>query len=530
MLKILLRMQISSFLHSMFKNQAVRKGRVIKGLFALLMVYAYGCVGLLMGLLFDSLLEPFHMGGLMWLYYGFAGILAFFFSFIFSIFMAASMLYQAKDNELLLSMPIPTWVILSCRVSVIWLSNLFSCVIVVLPAGIVHWVAYAPGVRDILCFAGGILSLPFLCTAFSCLFGYLITLLTHRMRRKNVASLVLSLLFLGAYFTVYAQAGEYVQKLIAYSGQIAQAIRKGLFPIYCFGVGMAEGGISLVWWLLCAIVPFVLIFSLLNRSFVRLCTHTGGAVRKKFDQTKAFKTGSLSRTLLLKELQRLWSSSVYMLNGCLGALMAVAMPIFFLVKADLMAVFTSALGEGNQILPGIYALILCFSCAMILVSAPSVSLEGKHYWISRSTPIPARDILWAKARAHLCVALPAGLIGSVISCFACRPAIFTAVMLILIPAALNLFMAHAGICINLRFPRLDWTSEAMVVKQGMAVGMTMLSGYVIVIAMAGLYILLRKSVSLDIYMLLWTFLLLAGAAWLHRDLTTKGSALYENLE
>ena len=75
------------------------------------------------------------------MYFGLASIISMMLGFIGSVTMTQSQLYDAKDNELLLSMPIPPSYILGSRMLVIFLmSVLFSCVPLI-PAFCVEWLA-----------------------------------------------------------------------------------------------------------------------------------------------------------------------------------------------------------------------------------------------------------------------------------------------------------------------------------------------------------------------------------------------------
>jgi ABC-2 type transport system permease protein len=56
--------------------------------------------------------------------------------FIGSIFAAKAQLYEAKDNELLLSMPIPPSAILASRMLTLLLINLAFDLMIAVPAGI----------------------------------------------------------------------------------------------------------------------------------------------------------------------------------------------------------------------------------------------------------------------------------------------------------------------------------------------------------------------------------------------------------
>ena len=67
------------------------------------------------GSMFSLFAEPMLETGLAWMYFALAGLSCIAISVVGSIFATQSYLYEAKDNELLLSMPIPVSYILASR-------------------------------------------------------------------------------------------------------------------------------------------------------------------------------------------------------------------------------------------------------------------------------------------------------------------------------------------------------------------------------------------------------------------------------
>ena len=82
-----------------------RRSKSVAIVFAILIVYGFGAVGGLFWMMSKSLCLPMVNAGLGWVYFAFMSVLATAFGVIGGIFMAKSKLYEAKDNDLLLSMP-----------------------------------------------------------------------------------------------------------------------------------------------------------------------------------------------------------------------------------------------------------------------------------------------------------------------------------------------------------------------------------------------------------------------------------------
>ena len=106
-------------------------------LFVVLMV---GVLGGLFTLLSLAMCESMAQVGMSWLYFTIMTLLAAFLGIFGSVFNTYSTLYMAKDNDLLLSLPIPVRTIMAARLVSVYLMGLMYSAVVLLPAIIVYWV------------------------------------------------------------------------------------------------------------------------------------------------------------------------------------------------------------------------------------------------------------------------------------------------------------------------------------------------------------------------------------------------------
>ena len=137
MLKTLLKKQMLEIFRSFFYDARKGKNRTKKGailyitFYALLMV---GYLGGLFGFLAHSIAFPLANAGLGWLYFLIMGGIALILGVFGSVFSTYSSLYMAKDNDLLLSMPIPVSHILASRLMGVFLTGLMYSAVVLVPA------------------------------------------------------------------------------------------------------------------------------------------------------------------------------------------------------------------------------------------------------------------------------------------------------------------------------------------------------------------------------------------------------------
>lgn len=509
------------------RSKKKSKGRSIG--FALLMVYAFGCLAFLFGMYFRALAGPFAAAGIGWFYFALMGLAAFAVMFIFSAFMAKAQLFEAKDNELLLSMPIPPRLILASRMASLLVYNLLFGLLVMIPA-LVVWLLVAPlPAAGAAAFGIVALGLPLLACACSSLLGWLLAVITARVRRKSLVTTVFSLLFFAAYLYGYNKLFAVVQQLAVTGAQTAAQWRSAA-PLYWLGSAIANGSaLHLLLTALVCLAAFGVVYAVLSAFFLRITTTKHARSKIEYHE-KSLKVSSARQALLRREWRRLLSSPVYLLNAGLSVVFlfagAVALVLF---RKDVCATLL-AMGANGNVSALLAATAAAFVCCMLLFTAPGVSLEGHSLWIVRSAPVTGWEVLRSKLNLHMSATLPAMMVFLLVCLWVFRPTFLYAVLLFALPLLFSWFMANLGLIENLRRPNFDWTDESRPVKQDMPVMLTMLIGILAVGAPTALYFaLLCQFVAPLPYVGVCTLLVLAADVCSHRWLKTRGAAIFDAL-
>ncbi len=535
MLKLLLKVRMQSWLAYLsgsgskgaFRNKGSSKGKAV--LFGILYLYlAVVFIGMFFAM-FSMLAPAFHSTGLSWFYFSFAIMVAFALMFIFSVFTAKAQLFEAKDNELLLSMPIPPSAVLGSRMASLLLTNLGFELLVAAPAA-VAWCISCPvdwtmAVPFVLVF----LALPFFSLAISSLFGWLLALLTARMRRKTLASTVFSLCFLAAYFYIYSNINVLLSNLVAKMGSIADSVSSAL-PLYWLGNAIGEGNmLHLLLGLVCLILPFVIAYIILSKTFIRTATTKRGAAKLKYVRKEARVKGAFN-ALLRREWDRLLSSSTYIMNCGLGAIMNVILAVVIIIKGGDVAVMLSSMTGIDALIHPLVVVALCVLAGMTTITACAVSLEGKNLWIVRSMPVESRKVLLAKLALHLLISAPGMLLAQIACLMVFKPIGLMIVWMLIVPQAFNLLMALIGLWGNLKLPKLEWQNETQAVKQGFSVVIPIFGGWGILILPVVAFVLL-SGVHNIAHIVAGCFLLLVllGCLILYRWCVTRGAEIFDKL-
>lgn len=531
MLKVLLKKQLLGLFKGAFHRSAMgkkgKKGGII--LYAVLFAYlAVVFVGMFFALM-QVLCEPLHQAGLDWLYFVYGMILSTVLGVIGTVFMAQSQLYDAKDNEQLLSLPIPPGYILFCRMVPLFGQIFLFEALVLAPCFVVYGLEVGVSLLLVLCWCLLAVVIPLLGLTLSCLLGWLVALLTSRMRSKTVFSIVLSLGFLAAYYVIYFQFTKYLNELLANSAAIGASIRGYGYPLYLMGLAGQGDLPALGFTVLVCLLLFGILYWILSKTYLRILTAKHSAAKVRY-RRKAMHLHSENSALLRKEWKRFTSSASYLLNCGLGVILLIAGTVALVLRGKvIIAPMTAAMPGLAASLPLAVTACIITICSMNLVAAPSVSLEGSGLWILQSLPVDPRKVMDAKLRMHFLVSAPVAAVCALVLSRVFSAGILMTVLMILVPVIFVLFFGCLGLMINLLKPRLDWDNETQVVKQSASVTVSLFLNWGIVAALIGCYFWFGKHWMPEIFLLVCGSLFLAGALIIRLWLMKKGSQIFAYL-
>lgn len=534
MLKSLIKVNFGAFISWFLKNSSSgsnKKGKSGKGkmiAYALLMVYALGVFCWLFVQIFGLLAEPLYYAGCGWLYFVYAFIMSFALMFILSAFAAKNRLYESKDNDLLLSMPIPPSYILGTRMLMLLTINLVTGLMVVGPA-IYAWLNAVPFDAATLVSAIVVfIALSLFALAVSSLFGWLLSKASARMRRKALLETVISLAFLAVYFYGYSQINQIISRLIANIDSIAASM-SSIAPLYWMGAGATGEFSKLALALAVLIIPFIIVYIILSRTFIKTATAKRGMAKIKYE-AKEQKVSSVSRALLKREVGRFFSSSVCIVNNGLSAVFLIVGAVALVIYRNDINSLLAQMPELGQYAPAMCVLAAAMLAGMVVPTSSSVSLEGKNIWIIQSMPVSAAQALVAKLKFSLIMFIPPVLLCMLAVNYVLAPDPQIAVLMVLLPVAMLVVMTEIGLIVNVNHPSLNWTTETQAVKSGISVLISMLYDWGLLAALGiGGYFLLKAGISLEILLMAYLIAMLIAARLLYGHIVTVSASKFSNL-
>lgn len=533
MLKLLLKKQLfeifSPYFYDAKKNKTRSKISTVLyfALFALLIV---GLLGGIFTFLSVKLCQPLASAGLGWLYFALMGLIAVLLGAFGSVFNTYAGLYLPKDNDLLLSMPIPVSTLVASRLFSVYLMGLMYSAVVILPAVIVYWVTAGMTLPAVL---GGIF-LTVLISVFvlvlSCVLGWVVAKISQKLRHKSFIVVLASLAFIGIYYFVYFKALSMIQDLLANAAVYGAQIKSSAYPIYLFGsVGVGDGKAILI---VAAVVAalFGLTWVLLSRSFLHIATATGKTVRREYRET-ANRQRSADAALLSRELAHFTGSPSYMLNCGLGTFLMPVCAVAVLWKGrNFFAMLDAMFVDTPGSVPVLLCVILCGLASMNFMAAPSISLEGKSLWLMQSLPVEPWRVLCAKLRMQFTLtALPLLLCIACIAITYHLPLLWLLVI-VLFGVSYTLLAALSGLMLGVKMPTLTWTNEIMLIKQSAPVVITLFGGMgYTVLLFAGFLLLPGWMLGFAGYMACFigvnVILCICNYLWLRKTGTARFAAL-----
>ncbi len=525
--------EMGAFLYQSGKS-GKRRSKISVILYSLLMIYALVAMGFVFFLMAQALCEPLNSAGMGWLYFALMGTVATVLGVVGSVFTTYSGIYQAKDNELLFSMPIPPSKILFVRIVGIYIMSFVFEAMAMVPTLIVYFMEGAPSVMAVILGILTLFILPFFALAISCVLGWLVALLAAHFngRGRTFATVALSLGFIAGYYYIYSQAYSYLQLILTNSEKIGGTMKMVLYPMYQMGLGAEGKTVPFIVFTAIILAIFALVYCLLSRSFLQIATSKKGAAKVQYKE-KAMAAGSKSSALLRKERLRFTGSAVYMLNCGLGTVIMLAGAVAVIVKADWIQDFMGQMEilmpQFTQRMPLIVAAVVGFAAAMNDITAPSVSLEGKSLWIVQSMPVSPWQVLKAKLKLHMYMtAIPVVILAFCIE-YVIRPDRISAIAILVFAVLFVLLCGAMGLAINLKMPNLDWTNETVAVKQSVGVIIALFGSWAVLLTLGGIYYAVESFMSPEMYLVCATVFVGVVAALLLGWLKTRGAKILQNL-
>ena len=365
---------------------------------------------------------------------------------------------RARDDELLLSLPIKKSEIISARNVYNYIFDLSCFIVALLPSFIVYYI-YAPTATIWILISGLLLIilLPLLSNGIGGILGVLFGTIARKMKHYSLFQTIFSL----ALIILYLVVNFWTQSIVSNISGTVEEIKNGFFITKYLMEFILDGNLFVLLFLIIISVGLYVISIIISAKRLGKIQLTNSYKNEKI----IYKKDNIMGSLIKKELKQYFNSTTYLINSCFSGIIyfgfAVASLVLGVTKGFAFLQFIPGVSTETMLL-----IIFTLLASSFVITGSSISFEGKKIWILKGNPISELTIFKAKILTNLFLTT---IIIVVSFPFMLSFLTWTNFWLFLIiPFTASLFSITLGLIINLKFPKINWEREDEVIKQSMA--------------------------------------------------------------
>ncbi|MBQ2880822.1 MAG: hypothetical protein IJE40_01000 [Clostridia bacterium] len=395
-------------------------------------------------------------------------------SLMLTFFKAGATLFNLKSYEKTVTLPIRVSSVVISRFLNLYLFNMFFNIASVGSAVVICLIYSKQTLYFYLTMFIGLLILPLIPIAISVILGSIGYYLASKVQKKNIVSIIWQIGLVVGILYISASTGNTTteEMTLQLANQII-SIGKYYPMLVWFSEGVNGNILQYLLFLLISITITAIMVLLISKFYKKICVGLTSSSSKRNYKLKEQTIRSVFKTLYLREIKRYFASAAYVTNTILGFIFAVVLGII-LPFIGIETIFESIglpYGMLSRALPVLIGLI----CNTMPITAASISLEGKNFWLLQSLPLNMKQISLAKILLNLTFALPATIIASTGISIALKAGIIEIIFNFTIPIALVLLGSIIGLYMNILNPMMEWESDIVPVKQSKSAMYTMFS-------------------------------------------------------
>lgn len=395
--------------------------------------------------------------------------------------MASETLFNFKDYELVMSLPVQPVEIASSRLWLVYLCNSAIDLLAMIPCG----AAYAYFARPPFAFYPIFLLTTLAAPIVPMIIGGMIGAVTMRLivslpGAKYIRMMASTALSLGIMYLSFSMDGYEESALFGNFGMLVSRTMNRIYPLtglYTSAVRDLDWGAAF-WFVLSATVFMAGATLIMGRWMKKINATLNGFRSKSNFRMRALNTSSPLTALYKKELKRYLGSAVWLFNTAFSlALAAVGLGAAIVKGRTAIRMVLTALDiagfDERMIVYGL-GYIGAFLVATACTTSCSISLEGNQVRLIQSLPVSGFQVLLSKIMVNLTLTVPISFVVGVGIGWTLKLNAADVVTTMMMLLGYSLASACIGLFVNLKNHSFDWTNEATVVKQSAASGMTLL--------------------------------------------------------
>ena len=435
-------------------------------------------------------------------------------TFLEGVYKAQGLLFNCRDDNLVLALPIKKGEVLAVRMLKLYLFELAFMSLFLIPIVVAYAISAAVGPIYYIVSIIALIMFPLVPVMLACAVGGMIMQFAVKTKFKNIMQVILTgVIFVVVMYLSY-NLEDLVKQLTANSVRFSELVMNWYYP-----AGAYMKLVEQFSWL--ELAKFVGIHLLLSYVFVKLLakvyfkinsqTKAVRTSRQKTQQELKIRSRSQTWSLIGKEWNKIFSTPVLLINAGFSVALWVLVCGMLSFNYEGVVGWLAELGTEGMFEPVklieehlaiILFLLACATALMTLLTVGMISLERETINLLKSLPISSRKIIGAKVLAAVILVLPIIWVGELVVVIRFGLSWTEAILTALTAGVVLVLIELIGIMADLQHPKLKALSDTEVVKQNVSVLIVELIGIGLVMLAIGVAVkMITSGVANELVML-----------------------------
>ena len=332
-----------------------------------------------------------------------------------------------------------------------------------------------------------LLVLPLVPTILACFVAFLIKRLSINFKAKKAVEVIMTFALIIGIMVVSFYAESVIKNFVDDAEVINEQITKYYIPADIYQkIAKEFDVVEFAKLFLINVIAVALFVTVASKGFFKISSKESEKIVVNIGEQKkdvSYKKRSVMTALLIKDYKRFFSSTVYIFNTLFGLVLLIIATVS--LCSNFEGTVNTILEEGAtedeinmliSIVPSLYISVIVAMSFMTSITSSSISIEGKTFAISKGLPIDIKKILHSKVLMSDLLVIPIVLICDVIFFSSFNISLQDILIILLASFIAPTISAVFGLLTNLKYPKMDASSDAEVVKQSKSTLVAVLMG------------------------------------------------------
>ena len=472
------------------------------------------------------------------------------FVLIQSIFSAINILYYSKDNEYILPLPIKPSQIVASKTNVLLLTEYFIVAIIGLIPFTIYGILTSANILYYIAMLIVLVAFPIIPVLISSLLVLIVMSFAKFTKNKNrfqlIATIFILIVVFVASFTISdtSTTPEQLIEMVTKANGLVETL-KGSFPTLGMAIdGLANESIgsqifNLFLLVIITTIIYIIYIAIGQKLYLKGAVGSlasGKKTNRKLNERKAFKKSLIARTYIGKEFKTLIKNPIFFMQCVLPAILFPILIIGLLcvgIKGEQNGVPTD-IAEMVTNKTSLYLAIgiLCaiqFFLMFIYISVTAISRDGQNAVFMKYIPVPLMKQIDFKVIPNIVMTTFMNIITIIIVQYLFKLPIIYLFLITIAGIAMGILQSYVSIIVDLKKPKLEWSSEYAVVKQNMNLIWPVLLGMLNITIIIVLAISLEKFINSYIFIIMIAIIYLLLTVAVRKYIQKNVEKLFEKI-